>query len=150
MIAVLRTLFGGAAAPRTELPLDICVAALLIEAARADGVYDAEERAAVLRLLQDMFGLSSTEVVALHDRADTAQGTAVDTVRFTRVVKMAMDEEQRIQLMQALWHVVLVDHERDPQENAFLRHLAPLLGVDDRHSVSARHRAMALLGKPEG
>lgn len=150
MIDALKSLFRGAKGPRTELPLDVCVAALLIEAARADGFYDADERAAVLRLLQDMLDLSPAEAAALHDRADAEQGSAADMVRFTRVIKMAMEEDQRVQVMQALWHVVLVDHDRDPHENALLRHLAPLLGVDDRHSVTARRRAMATLGEPEG
>jgi len=147
---MLKSLFRGAAPSRTELPLDVCVAALLIEAARADGVYDADERAAVLRLLQDMFDLSPPEAEALHTRSDAEQETAADSVRFTRVIKMAMEEDQRVQVMQALWHVVLVDHQRDPHENAFLRHLAPLLGVDDRHSVAARQRAMAVLGTAGG
>ena len=35
----------------------------------------------------------------------------------------------------------LADGRRDPGEDAFLRQLAPLLGVEDRDSALARRRA---------
>jgi uncharacterized tellurite resistance protein B-like protein len=150
MIDALKNLFRPGAEPRSEVPQDVAVAALLVEAARADGVYDEAERRAVLRLLQEMFGLNPAEAAALHDQGDEAQQTAPDMVRFTRVIKMALDEGERIGLIEALWQVVLVDHDRDPHENALLRHLAPLIAVSDRDSVAARQRALALVGPEAG
>ncbi|MCL4674756.1 MAG: TerB family tellurite resistance protein [Pararhodobacter sp.] len=146
MIDALRNLFRTEPAPRNDAPQDVAVAALLIEAARADGVYDDAERRAVLRLLQEMFGLSAAEALALHERGDGAQQDAADVVRFTRVIKRALDEAERIALIEALWQVVLVDHDRDPHENALLRNLAPLIAVSDRDSAEARHRVQARIG----
>lgn len=147
MLVVLKNLFRPETTARAEVAPDVAVAALLIEAARADGVYDADERRAVVRILGEMFGLTVGNAVALHDQGDAAQHAAPDLVRFTRVVKMALDEAERIALFEALWHVVLVDHERDPHENALLRHLAPLLAVSDRDSVAARQRALVKVGQ---
>jgi len=143
MIDALRNLFRPENAARSEMPLEVAVAALLVEAARADNVYDADERAAVLRILQEMFDLSPAAAETLHDQGDQTQDTAPDVVRFTRVIKMALTEEERVAFMEALWYVVLIDHERDPHENALLRRLAPLVAVSDHDSAAARRRAIA-------
>lgn len=146
MIDVLKALFAPGPAPRDDVAPDVAVAALLVEAARVDGVYDPAERRAVEALLASLFDLSPAEAQALRARGEAAQSEAPDIVRFTRVVKGAMEEDQRIALMEALWHVVLVDHDRDPHENALLRHLAPLLAVSDHDSANARQRVQARLG----
>ena len=143
MIDVLKSLFRPApAAP--EIAPELAVAVLLVEAARADGHYNDADRHAVDALLAEMFDLPAPE--ALRQQAEAAQQGAADLVRFTRVVKTGLEHDQRIALIEALWRVVLVDHHRDPHEDALLRHLAPLLGLDDRDSAQARQRVQARAG----
>ncbi|KPQ08330.1 MAG: hypothetical protein HLUCCA12_00565 [Rhodobacteraceae bacterium HLUCCA12] len=145
MIDALKTLFAPRpAATDREIEPDLAVATLLVEAACADGTFDDDERHAVDALLSDMFDLP--DPAPLRQRAEAAQAQAADLVRFTRVVK-ALSHDQRIALIEALWQVVLVDHHRDPHEDALLRHLAPLLGLDDRESAEARLRVMARAGQ---
>lgn len=144
MIDVLKSLFRPSpVAP--EIAPELAVAVLLIEAARADGSYGEADRQAVDALLAEMFDLPAPE--SLRQQAEVAQQGAADLVRFTRVVKTGLEHEQRIALIEALWQVVLVDHHRDPHEDALLRHLAPLLGVDDRDSAQARQRVQARAGQ---
>lgn len=144
MIDVLKSLFRPSpVAP--DIPPDLAVAALLVEAARADGSYGADDRHAVDALLTEMFDISDPE--SLRQKAEAAQQDAADLVRFTRVVKNGLKLEQRIALVEALWQVVLVDHHRDPHEDALLRHLAPLLGIDDRDSAQARQRVQVRAGR---
>ena len=145
MIDVFKALFRPDATPRNEVPPQIAVAALLVDAARADGVYTPDERDAVLALLARIFSLSPDDAAALRAQGEEAQADAPDIVRFTRVIKFALEEEQRIQLIEALWSVVLVDHERDPNEDALLRRLPPLIAVSDHDSAAARHRVLAKL-----
>lgn len=142
MIDVLKSLFRPApAAASRDIAPDLAVAVLLVEAARADGHYNDDDRHAVDALLTGMFDL--TESAALRLQAEAAQEEAADLVRFTRVVKTALTDEERVALIEALWQVVLVDHHRDPHEDALLRHLAPLIAVDDRDSAEARRRVLA-------
>jgi len=144
MIDAFKSLFRPRPAPASrDIAPDLAVAALLVEAARADGHYNACDRHAVDALLADMFDLSSVQAEALRARAEAAQAEAADVVRFTRVIKTALSDEERIALMRALWQIVLVDHHRDPHEDALLRHLAPLLAVDDRESAEARRAVLA-------
>lgn len=146
MIDALKNLFRPEPNARAEVAPDVAVAALLIEAARADGVYDVEERRAVLSILCDMFDVDAPKAEALHEAGEAAQRESPDLVRFTRIVKLYMDEAERVALFEALWHIVLVDHDRDPHENALMRHLAPLLAVSDHDSAAARRRVLARIG----
>ena len=150
MIDVFKSLFRPDAGPRHEVPPQIAVAALLVDAARADGVYAPEERDAVGKLLGSIFALSPEDARALRAQGEAAQADAPDIVRFTRVIKFALEEEQRIQLIEALWSVVLVDEQRDPNEDALLRRLAPLIAVSDHDSAGARHRVLARLTAKNG
>ncbi|MCW1933874.1 tellurite resistance TerB family protein [Pararhodobacter zhoushanensis] len=143
MIDVFKSLFRSDAAARAEVSPQIAVAALLVDAARADGVYAPDESDAVAALLAAIFSLTPAEARALRAQGEVAQGDAPDIVRFTRVIKFALEEDQRIQLIEALWSVVLVDHQRDPNEDALLRRLPPLIAVSDHDSAAARQRVLA-------
>lgn len=148
MLDTLRALLRPAPGPRAEVSADLAVAALMVDAARADGSHDPAERQAVIGLLAAMFELTPTAAEALANRGEAALVEAADIVRFTRVVKFGLDEAARVDLMQSLWQIVLTDHHRDPHEDALLRRLAPLIAVSDHDSAAARRRALAALPRP--
>ncbi|MFN4102177.1 MAG: TerB family tellurite resistance protein [Pararhodobacter sp.] len=143
MIDALKALFRPQAAPRDEVPADTAVAALLVDAAHADEHYTPEDRQGVIALLQAMFELDPREAETLCAAGEAEQKRAADIVRFTRVVKFGLEEPERLRLMEALWEIVLVDHVRNPHEDALLRRLAPLLAVSDHDSAAARQRVLA-------
>jgi uncharacterized tellurite resistance protein B-like protein len=143
MIDALKALFRPAsAASRADVAPDLAIAALLAEAAQADGSVTDADRTAIESLLSEMLDLTTTGAADLRARGEHAQREAADLVRFTRVIKTGLDEDARIALVEALWRVVLVDHHRDPHEDALLRRLAPLLAVSDHDSAAARRRAL--------
>lgn len=147
MFDTLRALLRPAIPPRTEVPPDIAIAALMVEAACVDGHYDPDEALRIDVLLARLLDLSAPEAQRLRLAGEAAQAEAPDLVRFSRAVKYALDEAARADLMQALWSVVLTDGRRDPQEDALMRRLAPLVGVDDDVSAAARRRAVRDRGK---
>jgi uncharacterized tellurite resistance protein B-like protein len=93
-------------------------------------------------MLSALFDLAAPAAVALRSDGEAAQGAAPDLVRFTRVVKTAMAEPERVAVIEALWAVVLADEVRHPREDALMRRLAPLLAVSDRDSAWARQRVL--------
>lgn len=117
------------------------LAALLVRIARSDGDYAPEEVSRIDRILVTRYELSPFAAAALRREAETLEAEAPDTVRFTRALKAAVAYEDRTRLIESLWEVVLADGVRDPEENALLRTVAPLLGVTDQDSAIARHRA---------
>jgi len=71
------------------------VATILVEAAHADGAYDASESAHIARILATRYGVSETEAAVLRSEGERAHAEAVDLVRFTRAVKGAVAHEDR-------------------------------------------------------
>lgn len=145
---MLRDLIARFARPEDAAPLPaedarLALAALMVRAARADGTFDADERAAIRDVLAARHGLDAGGAEALIAEAEAVEAQAPDTVRFTRLIKQAVAYEDRAGVMEALWTVALADGRRDPAEDAALRQIAPLIGVTDRDSALARRRAAA-------
>lgn len=145
--ALLRRLTAAAAPAAADADGRRALAALLVRVARADGRYDAEERAGIEGVLAARHGLAPAAAAALRAEGEALEAAASDTVRFTRALKEAVPHEERAALLEALWEVVLADGRRAPEEDAKLRLVAGLLGVADRDSAEARRRVEARLGR---
>lgn len=145
MFRKIASLFGAGAPASPAAPADdrLSVAALLVEAARADDDFDDAERAMIDRILAEDYGLGAEDAAKLRLEGEAAQANAADTVRFTRAVKAARDADGQFELMIRLWEVVFADGVRDASEDAVARKLVGLLAVNDRQSADARNRAIA-------
>lgn len=121
----------------------LAMAALLVRLARTDGSYDAQEVASIDRALVETFGLSPDAASALRLQAEALEAEAPDTVRFTRALKDAVPHDHRIDLVEAMWRVVLSDGTRDEDEESMMRLVSNLLGVSDVDSALARQRVGA-------
>lgn len=125
------------------LPYDdarLALAALLVRLARSDGDYAEVEIANIEHVLKHRYAVSETEARALRKEAEQLEAEAPDTVRFTRAIKDAVPYDDRVGVVEALWAVVLADGVRDEEEDALIRMVAPMLGVNDRDSNLARQR----------
>lgn len=140
---ILRGMFGSlfrrTAPPEDDTPNpQVAMAMLLVRVARSDEDYTVDEQAAVDYGLAKRFDLTPAQAAALRTEAEATEATAPDDVRFTRVLKDSVAVEDRPAIFADLWRVALADGDRDAHENAYLRVLAPLLGVTDRDSALAR------------
>lgn len=115
--------------------------ALMVRIAKSDDDYAIAECERIDAILSILYGLSSIEASSLRNHAEALEADAPDTVRFTRAIKEAVPYEDRFEVVRALWQVVLADGERDHEEDALMRLLASLLGVNDRDSAIARKEA---------
>jgi uncharacterized tellurite resistance protein B-like protein len=124
----------------------VAIAALLVEAARADGVYDDGERAMIDRVLARRFGIGAGEAAGVRAAGEEAQAGAADLVRFTRAVKDSVPHEDRYGVIEAVWEVIYADGVSDASESALVRKLAGLLYVPDRDAGIARREVAERLG----
>ena len=142
LFAKLTAIFDAqpsAEAVTTHDPIAVAMAALMIQLARADGHYEEAERAEILAALDARFG----DGAALLAAGEAAEETALDSHQFTRLVKDAYAPEERGELLEDLWEVVLADGDRDANENALMRQFGALLHVPDRDIGLARQRVLA-------
>lgn len=127
--------------------LQEAVAAILIQAARLDGDFGADERRRIEGLLAERFSLDAAAVSALMQTAAQMSDEAVDTYEFTRTISQKFDHEERIGIIEMLWDVAYADGSVHPYEGNLLRRVAGLLYVTDQESGAARKRVVERYGE---
>jgi uncharacterized tellurite resistance protein B-like protein len=143
---LLNRLAGVDTRPLPQSDARLALAGLLVRVARSDGDYAAAERQRITDILERRYGLSTSQAEDLRGQAEALEAEALDTVRFTREIKDHVDHEERATVVEALWEVVLADGQRDHEEDALLRLVVNLLGINDRDSALARQRVEKRLG----
>lgn len=124
------------AAPPGHDTSEVALAALMVRLAKADDHFSDEERTAIEATLEARFG----DGPALLAAGESAERDALDSQQFTRALKAAHAHEDRGELLEDLWRVVLADGSRDAHENALMRQLGALLHISDREIAEARRR----------
>jgi len=134
------------AMPKSDHDWAETVAALLIEAAMADGDIDSAERANIAAALTSQLDLTADEVERIIERGLVAHEDRVEIHSIAREIRSQTEPEERIAIMQMAWMVVLADGETHSYEAQLMRRLAGLLYVDDVDSGKAAKLAKARLG----
>ena len=129
--------------PLPDADARLALTALLVRVARSDGRFDQSEKDWIDRIAATRYALSPFEATELRKSAEGLEAEAPDTVRFTRAIKEAVGHDDRLAVIEALWQVALADGQRDASEDALLRLVASLLGINDRDSALARQRVEA-------
>ena len=135
---------GGGEARFTDL--QVAAAALMIEAARADGTFGEAERQVIEALLVRHFQMPPELARQLMAQAERAADESVAWQGFTHAIKEALAPEQRLEIIEMLWEVAYADGHLHDYEASLLRRVAGLLYVSDRESGEARLRVMAKRG----
>lgn len=128
--------------PLTVEDFRLALTVLLVRVARADRHYSEEEKVHIAELISGCCQISLDEANDLRLEAEEIEAQTHDSVQFTRIIKKKIPFEQREEILEILWEIVLSDGTRDYGEDGFLRLVANLLGVSDRDSAMARQRAM--------
>ena len=138
---------ASAAEPAGEPRL--AIAALLVEAARSDGIYRDGERQVVAGLLRRLFGGAEDEAQRLVADAEAALARSVQLFAFTRPIVEQVPPEQRVRIVELLWETVYADRVLTAEEDSLVRRVAGLLYVSDRDRGAARLRVLKRLGISE-
>jgi len=150
MRGLIEKLFGeGLRDQQPQSPFEeeqVAAAALLVEAALSDGDFSDAERTQISQILERSFKLPQASAAELLAAAEAKARDAVEWHGFTKVVKEAYDQEERVKLIELLWEVALGDDDLHDYEASLIRRLCGLLYVSGRESAEARNRAKARLG----
>lgn len=127
----------------------LAIAALLVEAAKSDGVYRDGERHVVAGLLRRLFSIGEMEAAEMVASAEGALAQSVQLFRFTRPIVEQVPPDQRSAIIESLWETVYADRILTADEDSLVRRVAGLLYVSDRERGAARLRVLKRLGIPE-
>ncbi len=148
MIEKLKRLLGGLTGAGDsdsdeETRLDLAVAVLLVEMARADHDLAAMELSTIKGLLENTFGLDEAAVTQLLNQAHATAEDSVSMHEFTRAIHAGMDYDEKLRVIEMLWRVALVDQNLDKYEDYLIAKLGELLYVSRGDVIRLRHRVIS-------
>jgi uncharacterized tellurite resistance protein B-like protein len=120
--------------------LQLAEAALMYHIIAVDGVIRDEEKIRMAELLSQQFDLSEEETNKLADDAKIAEHEAIDLYKFTSVLKRALNEEDRIKIVEHLWEMVFADGVLHELEDNVVWRISELLAVESRNRVLLKQR----------
>ena len=133
-------------ADKVEDERQIAAAALLVEAATLDDVFDDDERATIAAVLGQHFAIDAEACTALIEAAEETQEESNHLLRFTRTIKDSYSPEDRIEIIEMLWEVAYADGVLHDYEANLLRRVGGLIYVSDQDRGDARKRVLTRMG----
>ncbi len=131
-----------------EKALQIATAALLFEMMRMDDHIADEERNSVATTMRQQFGLDSEQLKTLMDFAEQEARQASGYYQFTSLINKGFNADQKIRIIENLWHVAMSDGHLNAHETHLMRKIADLLYVGHADYVAAKQRARQTANLP--
>ena len=112
--------------------LQIAISTLMIQTAVYDGVFDEKEKSEILELIKKYFDINEEEKISLFKIAMKVNDESNDMQQFTRILNDNLNEEEKINIIEMLWKIIISDGRIDDYENALIRKISGLLYISDR------------------
>ena len=106
------------------------ICALLIHAAKIDEDFSNKEEKIIKKTMLKI-GVKKDNLEKLFIDAKKIEQNANQILSFTKEVKN-MNEDNKIKIIEALWHIIYSNNEADIYETNLMRRLAGLLYIDSR------------------
>jgi uncharacterized tellurite resistance protein B-like protein len=108
--------------------IDVC--ALLIHAAKIDENYSLKEEKIIKQTLQ-LIGAEKEKLEEIIKSAKIIENDSNQILSFTKKVKN-MNNENKIQIIEALWKIIYSNNDADIYETNLMRRLGGLLYIDNK------------------
>ena len=112
--------------------IQIAISTLMIQTAVYDGVFDEQEKSEILELIRKYFKFNEDQKLSLFKIAMKVNDDSNDMQQFTRVLNDNLSEEEKLNIIEMLWKVIISDGHIDDYENALIRKISGLLYISDR------------------
>ena len=119
-----------------ELDLPRAVCALLVAAARADGVFERDEAGAVAGLVAEQFGYSPQETAVLVTAV--AAEERLDLFPVARWLVENVSRAQRNEVLRLMWRVVFSDGRLEAREDVLMHRVGKLLELPHRDVIALK------------
>ena len=128
-------------AEKREDAIRNATAVLMVDVARADYEFDAEEFDRLLRLIQARFDLSPDQAAELVNAADEKVDGLTSLHDFTQLLHNNLDEQEKAHVVGLLWQVAYADGRLDKYEDALVLKISDLLHVSRGKVMQLKHDA---------
>ncbi len=133
---LLSRLTGAARAPQAlpEPDEQLALGALLVRVAKSDKEYHVSEIAEIDRILSKSFEINAVDAAKMRATCEKLEQQAPGTPDFALIIREHVDYAHRLEVVHALWDVILADGRDTPQEDAALHEIEGHLGIDPKDS----------------
>jgi uncharacterized tellurite resistance protein B-like protein len=122
------------------------IACVLVEAALVDNNFGNEEKNIIIKILQKQYKMKSIkDIYDILDNAIEDCKNSSDLITYTKKIKQNWPIEKRIEVIEMLWKVCLVDGVLEPYEDMLIRRVSGLIYVDDKNRNLAKKSAIKKL-----
>ena len=146
MLKTIKTLFQDLLSAeeegsKKEHTVELASAALMIEISLADDHIHEEERRVIKALLDKCFNLQQDEIDELIKLAEEEVDHAVSLYEFTRLLNDSFTMQEKINVIENLWHVAYADSVLDKYEEYYIRKVADLLYISHSDYIQTKLKA---------
>jgi len=104
-------------------------AALLIETALADKVFNTEEIDSMKKTLREVYGIDEKDLDELISESEKKVSESTSLYEYTRLINDLCDYQDKLKLIQNLWAIAFADKHLDKYEEYLIRKISDLLYV---------------------
>jgi uncharacterized tellurite resistance protein B-like protein len=104
-------------------------AALLIETALADKVFNTEEIDSMKKTLREVYGIDEKDLDELISESEKKVSESTSLYEYTRLINDLCDYQDKLKLIQNLWTIAFADKHLDKYEEYLIRKISDLLYV---------------------
>ncbi len=146
MLDIFNSLFGSKAtqsAGSTEDRIYLATCAVLLEIAYIDGEFSDVERSEITSIMKKRFDLKDEHIVDLIKTAEEEIKKSIDVWRFSTQINKAFERDEKLELVEMIWKLVLVDGHMDGHEEYLAKKVAGLLGISHPEMIEAKRKAIS-------
>ena len=121
----------------TEIINNAC-AALLIETALADKVFNDEELASMKQTLKIVYKVEEKDIDELIDESKKKVSESTSLYEYTRLINDLCDYEEKLRLINNLWSIAFADQQLDKYEEYLIRKISDLLHVSHKDFIQQK------------
>jgi len=152
MIDLVKKFFGKGAqngpAGKKESVHDIRIAtcALLLEMSQIDGEFSESEREGIVSAIKKECEVDDEYVSEIIETADKELKGSLDLWQFTSLINRNYTQEEKIKIIETIWHIAYTDGRLDKHEDFLVHKLANLLRLTHRQLIDAKVKVRKSMG----
>ena len=124
----------------------VATAGLFLEMVYADFEIHPDEEKQLTDALSNLFDLTQEEINQLLNKAKQNRDQRQDIWQFASLLKDHLERDQRLQILTNLWRIVFADGRVDKYEDALMRKITNLLGLDHSEMIETKLRVKNEVG----
>ncbi len=118
------------------------IVSLLVEAASSDGDIGDDEKNKILNILVHQLKLDSLKAKEILEETISVSGEQIEIWSKTNNIRSELDYEERLNILELMWEIVLVDDVLDVFEAQLMRRVSGLLYISDVDSGNSKKRVL--------